>query len=302
VLFASAFIGLALLVRRNPVDPLIVALGLVVLVLAIDNLTHDHLEFNAVFGYSATVGIRLSGNGNSAFAILGASAVVLAGLVAWRLRPPRSVIIAIGVLAVVLISFTPPYFGQDFGGTIAAAPAFFVMAWLLLGRRIRLRTCLVFGAALVASGLVVGFIDLLRPHDQRTHVGRFFEQVNRQGLSGLTTVLQRKGTENAATLAQGLSIAVIVVIVVVAAVLWLRAPRPLQHVVAVIPMLRAAAISVAVLAVLGYALNDSGIAIPALMGVVVAATLAFLAPLAEELDAGPAAPAPSEPVRVATSN
>ena len=53
-----------------------------VLVLVVDNFTHDRLEFNAVFGYSATVGIRLSGNGNSAFAVLGASAVVLVGLLA----------------------------------------------------------------------------------------------------------------------------------------------------------------------------------------------------------------------------
>jgi hypothetical protein len=302
VVVASAFAGLCILARRrNPVDPLIVALGVLVLVLAVDNLTHDHLEFNAVFGYSATVGIRLSGNGNSGFSILGAGAVVFAGLLAWRLRPPRSTWIAIAVLAVVLLSFTPPYFGQDFGGTIAAAPAFFVMAWLLLGRRIRLRTCLIFGAALVASGLIVGFVDLLRPHDQRTHVGRFFEQVNRQGWSGLTTVLQRKGSENAATLAQGLSIVLILVVVAVVVLLWFRAPRPAHLVVTAIPTLRAAAIAFAVLAVLGYALNDSGISIPALMCIVVAATVAFLVPLAERLSAGDAPPAPTDPAPATAS-
>jgi hypothetical protein len=302
ILLAAVFAVLCLQIRRrNPVDPLLLALGVVVVVLVVDNLTHDRLEFNAVFGYSATVGIRLSGNGNSAFAILGASAVVFAGLLAWRVRSSRSTSMAIAVLAIVLLSFTPPYFGQDFGGTIAAAPAFFVMAWLLLGRRIRLRTCIAFGAALVASGLIVGFVDLLRPHDQRTHVGRFFEQVNRQGLSGLTTVLQRKGSENAATLAQGLSIAVIVVVVGVVAILWYRAPHPMQRVVATIAPLRAAAIAFTVLAALGYALNDSGIAIPALMCVIIAASVAHLAPLAERIDPSPPHPPDDAEHRVTAS-
>jgi len=39
-----------------------------------------------------------------------------------------------------------------------------------------------------------------------------------------------------------------------------------------------------VLAFLGYALNDSGIAIPALMCETVVAALAFLTPLAESID------------------
>jgi hypothetical protein len=285
LLVASAFAGVCRVARaRHPVDPLIVASSAVVIVLVIDNLTHDHLEFNAVFGYSPTVGIRLSGNGNAAFSILGASAVLLAGLIAWRTAHRRAAGVAIAVLAVVLIAFTPPYFGQDFGGTVAAAPAFLVMAWLLLGRPIRLRTCLAFVGALLVSGLIVGFVDLLRPHDQRTHVGRFFEQVNRDGWSGLTTVLQRKASENAATLAQSLSLLVIAAAIATVVVLWLRAPSPLRRLGAAIPTLRATAIGFGLLAVLGYALNDSGTAIPALMCVVAVAGLAFLTSIVDRID------------------
>lgn len=277
LIFALAF---ALVCRvagsRGPLDPLIVALGALVLVLTLDNLTHDRLEFNAVFGYSATVGIRLAGNGNIAFSLLGAGAVMLAGLLAWRVAGRRGVGIAIGVLAVVFLAFTPPFFGQDFGGTIAAAPAFLVLTWLLLGRRIRLRTCFAFAAALVVSGLVVGFVDVLRPADQRTHVGRFFAQVGNQGWSGFSTVLERKGTENASTLSQSTSILVIVIVVAAICVLWLRPPRALRTVVEAVPTLRPTTVALVVLAALGYALNDSGIAIPAMMCAVVAAALAFL--------------------------
>ena len=276
VSFAIAFAAICRLARRGPVDPLIAALGALVLVLTIDNLTGAHLEFNSVFGYSATVGVRLAGNGNLAFAVLGAGAVLLAGLLAWRVAPPKGVRIAIGLLVVVLIAFTPPLFGQDFGGTLAAAPAFLVLAWLLLGRRIRVRTVFAFAAVLFASGLVVGFVDLMRPRDQRTHVGRFFEKIGNEGWSGFATVLQRKGNENASTLASWVSIVVIIVVVGAIVVLWTRAPRRLRPVVDAVPTLRPVALSLVVLAVLGFALNDSGIPIPALMLAVVAAALAFL--------------------------
>ncbi|MFI5054636.1 MAG: hypothetical protein ACHQDE_09765, partial [Acidimicrobiia bacterium] len=243
VLFAFAFAALCRrLGRRGQLDPLILALGAVVLVLTVDNLTGAHLEFNAVFGYSATVGIRLAGNGNVAFAILGACAVLLAGLLAWRIVP-HGTRIAIGLLAVVLVAFTPPLFGQDFGGTIAAAPAFLVLAWLLLGRRIRVRTCLAFAGVLVLSGLVVGFVDLLRPADQRTHVGRFFAKVGNEGWAGFATVLQRKGGENASTLASWVSVLVVVVVVAAVVVLWCRAPRRLRPIVATVPTLRAVAVA-----------------------------------------------------------
>ncbi len=141
IVFAAGFALLCrLAARRGPADPLILALSLLVFVLTVDNFTHDHLEFNAVFGYSATVGIRLAGNSNTAFALLGSSAALLAGLVAWRFAASRGTSVAIVLLAIVLLAFTPPFFGQDFGGTLAAAPAFLVLAWLLLGRRIRVRT------------------------------------------------------------------------------------------------------------------------------------------------------------------
>ena len=56
-------------------------------------------------------------------------------------------------------------------------------------------------------------------------------------------------------------------------------PEPARPIVGAIPTLRPTAIAFAVLALLGYALNDSGLAIPAPMCVTVVATLAFLTPL-----------------------
>ena len=89
----------------------------------------------------------------------------------------------------------PPW-GGDFGAALAGAPGFALLAWLLLGRRVRARTVVLLGTILVASGLLVGIVDMLRPSSQQTHVGRFFDRVTEDGFGGFFLVIRRKAMEN----------------------------------------------------------------------------------------------------------
>jgi hypothetical protein len=262
--------------RPRRLDALLVALGALLAVNVLDQLTGAHLEFNSVFGYSATVGIRFSGIGNQSSALLATSAVLVAALIAWRLRSPWGVRIALAVLVVSFVAITPPLFGQDFGGTLAAAPAFALLGWLLAGRRVTVKSVLALAGILLASGLVVGFLDLLRPRNQRSHVGRFFEKVGNEGFSGFSSVIERKSGENAATFSSTIYLVLILIVVVAGLLLWLRPPRPLARVISRIPTLRAASASLAVLILLSYGLNDSGLAIPAIMLALVTAATSFL--------------------------
>jgi hypothetical protein len=99
--------------------------------------------------------------------------------------------------------------------------------------------------------------------------------VRDDGISGLTTVLQRKGGENVSTLGATTSALVIFVVLVCAIALWRRPPRTLELVTTRVPTLLVATLPLIVLGALGYALNDSGIAVPAIMLTVVAATIAY---------------------------
>lgn len=275
--FALAFaVACRLLGRRRPLDALLWALGALLAVNVVDQLTGGHLELNSVFGYSATVGIRFSGIGNQSSALLSTAAVLVAALVAWRFAPPRGTRVAIVVLAVSFVALTPPLFGQDFGGTLAAAPAFALLAWLLLGRRVTVKAVLGGLGILLLSGLAVGFLDLLRPRDQRSHVGRFFEKVGNEGFSGFSSVIERKGGENAATFSSTIYLVLIVVVVAAGVLLWLRPPRPLRTAMTRVPTLRPAAASLATLIVLSYGLNDSGLAIPAIMLALVTAAASYV--------------------------
>jgi hypothetical protein len=168
-----------------------------------------------------------------------------------------------------------PFWGNDFGGAVAAAPGFVLLAWLLLGHELRWRTVWVLVGVLFAAGLVVGAIDLLRPADQRTHVGKFFEKAGTD-FGSATLVLRRKASENLSTLGHSLLLGCLLAFAVLVLYLWFVRPRSLRTLFAQVPTAWVTVIALGVVTVLGFALNDSGITIPSMMAAVTEAALVIL--------------------------
>ncbi len=193
------------------------------------------------------------------------------------------------MLAVTLLVMAAPPWGGDFGAAIAGAPGFGLFAWLLLGRRIRVRTVAILGAVLVASGLVVGFADLMRPKDQQTHVGRFFDKVANDGLGGFTLTMRRKLMENLQSFGSSKLLWILPIVALLVWYLWQHPGGRLPRLFHELPVVRQTVLALAVIAFLGYALNDSGIAIPALMAVVFECALVYvvLIPERQPLDEPP---------------
>ena len=287
VVVSCAIAALCLLIgRRCPGGPLMLGLGLIVVMHIVDLLTGAHLELNSVFGYSATVGIRVSGQGNLTFAQLTAAAILLAGLLAWQVPGRRTVIGVVAMLGVALVVMAAPPWGGDFGAALAGAPGFALLAWLLLGRRVRARTVLVLGAILVASGLLVAIVDVLRPASQQTHIGRFVDRVTRDGFSGFFLVIRRKLMENVDTLTSTRLVWLLPIGLALLAFLWWSGASGVRRLARDNRVVRSTLAAFALTAVLGFALNDSGIAIPALMMLVLECAAAYVvaAGLAESAD------------------
>ncbi len=280
--------------RRHPADALLLGLGAMMVMHLLDALSGARLEFNTVFGYTPTIGIRLAGLGNPGSAQVCASTLLFAALLAWRVPPPNGRRIAVVLLAFTVIIVGAPFFGQDFGGAISAAPAYLLLGLLLYDRRITKRAVTLLAVALVGAGLAAGFVDLMRPADSRTHVGRFFEKVGNEGLGGFTTVVGRKLTLMLATFRNtGWVLLVAGVLGALAYLAW-RTDR-LRALTDAVPTLRAALISFAVLAVLGTVLNDSGVQVMGMMLSVLVPTLVVLACrelVPPETAAGPVAVSP----------
>ncbi|HKA03918.1 MAG TPA: hypothetical protein VKD67_06295, partial [Acidimicrobiales bacterium] len=270
---AAVLAGAAWSLRRwHPLAPALALAGLNWLVQIVDIVTGGRLQINTTLGYSPIVAGRFQGYGNLAFAIVAATAIVLAtGL--WGEAPaPRAARDRWWVLAVVLMAVTVvadgwPAFGSDVGGVLSCVPAFALVAVLLGGWKVSVRRALAIGAGTVAIVAVFALVDLARPADERTHLGRFVADI---GNGEAWLVLRRKLESNWHVLTSTPWTLVVLALIGALAVVAVRRRGLVADVQAKAPGLRACLLGSLVLAVLGFVSNDSGIAVPAMMiGVVV---------------------------------
>ena len=286
--------------RRDPVTSLIAALSVIVVVLVLDVLFGAPLQLSNPLGYSPLLAARFSGYGNLAYAAMASAAVLLAGLLAYKIGGRRGALVAIALLAVVFVVDGMPMWGSDVGGVLSILPAFAVTGYLLLGIRIRLRNALfALGAAVVAL-VAFGLFDLTRPSDKRTHLGRLFETTQSRGWSGLSTVIERKIYANLSVFLRSTWLLAVIIVLAFLAYLYGRHRDRLRAITEWVPELRASFIGFAILSVLGFALNDSGIAVPGMMLSVLNPTVVALLVLVQRrVLPGPVEPSAAEPFEAA---
>ena len=256
-----------------------VVCGLGALVLVADLLSGAPLQVDAVAGYSPLVAGRFAGLGNVAFGVYGTVFVLAAAFLAAR-RPPRqaaAVVAALGVVAVVVAG--APDWGSDVGGVLALVPAFVLLGLRVSGERVSASRLAL--AAVGAAAVVTAFalLDLARPPGERTHLGRFAADV-RDGTAA--DLLVRKATSVLDLLLANPVTAALPLVVAAAAWLLLRPPPLLRRALDAEPGLRHGLPAVGLLAAVGFLVNDSGAAVPALaLLVAVPATVAVVARVVE---------------------
>ena len=278
--------------RRHRLDPLLLGLGSVFGYLVVDMLLGAPTQLNTVFGYSPTVGGRFAGMGNLAFGQFAGAAFLLAGLFLLRLERRRTAVaVALGVLGLAVVIDGSPIWGSDVGGVLALVPAIGVVASRVLDVPIRARTLLLWGGATLAAISTFAAIDLARPADERTHLGRLVESVTDEGWDSFATVVARKLGANLGVLTSTIWTAMVPLAIALAGYLLWRAPGAARAIRRAIPD---SLLGLVVVGFLGFALNDSGIAVPGIMIGVINATLVYLTVRGLDEDAD-AAPAPADP-------
>jgi hypothetical protein len=286
VMGGGAGLAAAAAALRGPMRPLAALLALLLALHVGDVVTGGHLQFSTVFSYSPTVGGRFAGFGNLTFGQVAAAAVLLAGIVAYLIPGRRGVRVAVGILVVTLLADGLPFWGADVGGVLAAVPAFALVALGLSGRSVSRRRVAALAAGGVAAVGALGFLDLLRPAGSRTHLGRLFEQIGHDGLQPLTDAIQRKIATNLSLIPTSIWIPLVPAVLAFYAWLAYGSSFRLGEIRNRAPQMRPAFVGLLVAATLGLALNDSGIAIPAMMLGVLNPVLVRLALHTDELGAG----------------
>lgn len=271
VAYSLLLVGLTALVviatnvaLSQPLTRLLAVVALTFVVLVVDLVVGAPLQLNTVFSYSPIVAGRFAGIGNIGFAILAATSILTGALIVHRWGRSARTLGLVGVLfAITVVVDGAPQFGSDVGGAISFVPGL-TIAWLLLsGRKPSVRSV---GLAIGAAVLVlVGFLvaDLARPEESRTHLARLFEDVRSGGGQVFTDALARKVRTNLRVV--GSTIWTFVVPPALGLLAWLLLRPRWQWLSRTYPKVRAGLVAGLVMAVLGYAVNDSGIVIPAMM-------------------------------------
>lgn len=259
---------------KDPFDRLLGVTLLTYLVLIVDLITGAHLQVNTVFSYSPLVAGRFAGIGNIAYSVLAAVTVISGALLVHRQGGSRRALALVGLLFVVaiVVDAAPP-FGADVGGILALVPGLSVTWMLLAGRKPRLRTIVLLALGMLAAVGVFLALDLAQPEESRTHLARLFEDAKGRGAGVFFDVVRRKIETNVRVFTSTIWTYLVPPALGLIAWLLLRPRNRWQRVAERYPRLRAGLVSCLVVAVLGFAVNDSGIVVPAMM-------LSFLVPMA----------------------
>ncbi len=260
---------------RSLMGPLAAVSAVTMLVLATDVMTGSTLQLSSLLGLQPVVGGRFYGMGNVTFAIFATSALLLCIAVShWLIRAGRTrlaaaVVAAIGLAAVVVDG--SPSWGADGGGPPALLPALAFFVLTILGIRLTWKKAVLILGVTAGLFLLVGFLDWLRPTEDRSHLGRFIQAIFDGGALDIVT---RKLNQNIDILFGNYRLSLLVPVALIFVIYVLARPtswgsRALQRSFDRAPTLRPGLIALLMMLTIGFAINDSGVAIPA-----VAATVA----------------------------
>lgn len=264
LLAIAGALGLAAMfaARRRPGHGVVVVTGVSALVLLVDLVSGSRLQTSALLGDSPITAGRFYGAGNTAFGVLAVS-VLLGTAIAAAARPElwRAAVAAVVLLAAGAVDAAPSL-GADLGGALAYLPSALLLVLLLTGARITWRRGLLALAAGAVPVVVLALWDYQRPSDRRTHIGDFVAQLL-HGDAG--SVIGRKLSANLGQLVSSPFLPLVVgTIALVPIALWLERPR-LRRLLDGTPGLAPGLAVVAVCAVLGGVLNDSGVTVTGIM-------------------------------------
>jgi len=243
--------------------------GVTWLVVTVDGLTGTTLQQGSLLGPAPSLGARFYGFSNTVFAVYAVAGLVLAAGLAAAVRARGGsraragwVAAAVGVVT-VLVDGLPP-FGADFGGILALAPGFAVLALGVGGVRITWRRVLAVAAGTVLLVAVVSLVDWLLP-GPGSHLGGFVESIVEGRAVG---VVVGKAAGAWATIANPAGAAALVLCAGVAWAVLSPARARLDDLARAYrrdPVLWRLVVALVVTAGVGTLLNDSGVAVAAIV-------------------------------------
>ena len=265
--------------RRHPLSPLSWILFATVAVNVVDVCSGAALQQSSILGYSPHTAARFTGIGNAAFAALASTCVLWSAIhVHYAPRRREALIGAALVCGVVLVADGAPFLGSDVGGILTLVPVFGLLLYVMSGRALRLQPILLAGVATVAALAVAAGLDYQRPAGARTHLGRLIAAMRGDdtGSSTFLTTLSRKLATNVRVFT-GSFWTWIVPIIAIVLLFFLIVQHGWERDISRGTALRAGVVAALLCGLLGFAVNDSGSVVTALVFVYLGPFITLLA-------------------------
>lgn len=263
--------------RRHALSPLAWVLGASAWLVILDVASGARLQTASIVGYSPNTAARFFGIGNPTFAVLAATALLGGALHLTHAPRPREALLAVAAFFVLVVVVDgDPSLGDDVGGILTLVPVFGLALFALSGRRLSWRRVLAIVGVTAAVVLLAAGVDLLRPPDARTHLGRFASDLLHHRSGQSSTTIARKLSTNLRLL--GVTVWTWLVPVIAAFMLYLLLWR--RRAADLLPPrspLRVGVVAALAAGLLGFALNDSGVVVTALVFVYIGPLLTMLA-------------------------
>ncbi len=243
---------------------------------AVNGLTNGYFECKSFLGYSVVTGARYYGIGNEYMGILlGASLVGLSLSFNGLKHRGGLVWFAPFLLGLVLIH---PNFGADVGGGITALMGLGITNYLWLKQPIRTREMIRLGLMTLTALVLAGVWDLYANRDSMSHLGQLLLAIGDHGPMVLNSMVIRKLSLNL-RLISSTPLTLVLIGILLAIPLSYRFPlAPLRRMMEKHPEAVAGLTGLAVTALIGFLVNDSGIVSAAMIfmfGIGLALTVAL---------------------------
>ena len=207
-----------------------------------------------------------------------AATSILAAAIHLQYAPRRreALLAVAGFFLLVIVIDGAPSLGGDVGGILTLVPVMGLTLIAFSGRRISWRTVAALIAITVAALGAALVVDLLRPPEARTHLGRVVTDVHNAGGSSFLTTVARKTATNLRVL-QGTVWSWLVPIIGAFLLYLLIWERRMGRMLPRGSPLRIGVIAALGAGLLGFAVNDSGVVITALVYLYLGPYLTLLA-------------------------
>ncbi len=274
-----AIVALARRARRHPLSPLSWILFATVAINVIDLSSGAALQQSSILGYSPHTAARFTGIGNAAFAALASTSVLWSAIHVQYAPRTREALFGAGlVCGVVLVVDGAPFLGSDVGGILTLVPVFGLLLYVMSGRALRAKPVIFAGVATLTALAAAAGLDYQRPADSRTHLGRLVAAMlgDEPGSSTFMTTVSRKIATNIRVFT-GSFWTWIVPIIAIVLLFFLVVQRGWERDIPRGTALRAGVVAALLCGLLGFAANDSGTVVTALVFVYLGPFVTLLA-------------------------